>query len=242
MNATDFYNKTIGNSYDIDKSAGYQCVDLFKYFCKLYYGSYGSTGTGYADGYYKNRKTNGLLNHFNDMGSNASLQNGDWVFWGYGSKIAPKSHVAMYYNGKFLGQNQNGAQKVTLISMSTDGVIGVLRPKAYVTSSNNESSGSSSDTIYTVVKGDTLSEIATKYGTTYQKLAEYNGISNPNVITVGQQIKIPSNNSQVYYTVVKGDTLSEIAERYGTTVNQLASWNNISNVNLIVVGQKLRVK
>lgn len=50
----------------------------------------------------------------------------------------------------------------------------------------------SSDTVYTVVAGDTLSGIAAKYGTTYQKLAEYNNIANPNVITVGQKIKIPS--------------------------------------------------
>uniref|UniRef100_A0AAU8AZQ7 Cell wall hydrolase autolysin n=1 Tax=Dulem virus 37 TaxID=3145755 RepID=A0AAU8AZQ7_9CAUD len=64
------------------------------------------------------------------------------------------------------------------------------------TSSNSSSSSSTSDnsgeTIYTVVKGDTLSSIAAKYGTTYQILAEYNSISNPNVITVGQKIKIPS--------------------------------------------------
>ena len=46
--------------------------------------------------------------------------------------------------------------------------------------------------VYTVVKGDTLSAIASKYGTTYQALAEYNGIANPNVIHPGQKIKIPS--------------------------------------------------
>lgn len=44
---------------------------------------------------------------------------------------------------------------------------------------------------YTVVKGDTLSGIAAKYGTTYQKLAEENGIKNPNLIYPGQIIKIP---------------------------------------------------
>lgn len=47
------------------------------------------------------------------------------------------------------------------------------------------------ETVYTVVSGDTLSGIAAKYGTTYQILASYNGISNPNVIHVGQKIKIP---------------------------------------------------
>lgn len=47
------------------------------------------------------------------------------------------------------------------------------------------------DTVYTVKAGDTLSGIAAKYGTTYQALAEYNGLSNPNVIYPGQTIKIP---------------------------------------------------
>lgn len=47
-------------------------------------------------------------------------------------------------------------------------------------------------TVYTVKKGDTLSAIAVKYGTTYQKIAAYNGIKNPNVIRVGQKIKIPA--------------------------------------------------
>ena len=48
------------------------------------------------------------------------------------------------------------------------------------------------ETVYTVKSGDTLSGIAAKYGTTYQELAAYNGISNPNLIRVGQQIRIPA--------------------------------------------------
>lgn len=54
-------------------------------------------------------------------------------------------------------------------------------------------SSTSSDTIYTVVRGDTLSGIAAKYGTNYKTLAAYNGITDPNVIYVGQKIKIPGN-------------------------------------------------
>lgn len=48
-----------------------------------------------------------------------------------------------------------------------------------------------SETVYTVKSGDTLSGIASKYNTTYQVLADYNNISNPNVIHVGQKIRIP---------------------------------------------------
>lgn len=50
--------------------------------------------------------------------------------------------------------------------------------------------GGSSGTVYTVQKGDTLSGIAAKYGTTYQRLAELNGLSNPNLIYPGQKLKI----------------------------------------------------
>lgn len=46
-------------------------------------------------------------------------------------------------------------------------------------------------TVYVVKRGDTLSKIAYQYGTTYQELAKYNGISNPNIIKVGQEIRIP---------------------------------------------------
>ena len=51
-----------------------------------------------------------------------------------------------------------------------------------------------------------------------------------------------SSSSAVYYTVKKGDTLSKIASEYGTTVSQIVKWNNISNPNLIYIGQKFRVK
>lgn len=106
----------------------------------------------------------------------------------------------------------------------------------------------SSETIYIVKKGDTLSGIASKYGTTYQVLASYNGISNPNLIGVGQTIKIPNgtmshitNTSSRTYIVKSGDTLSSIAKKYGTTYQKIAKDNNISNPNKIYPGQKLTI-
>lgn len=56
---------------------------------------------------------------------------------------------------------------------------------------NGKEEETTTDIIYTVKAGDTLSIIAAKYNTTYQKLAEYNNIKNPNVINVGQKILIP---------------------------------------------------
>lgn len=105
------------------------------------------------------------------------------------------------------------------------------------------------DTIYVVKKGDTLIKIATKYNTTYKKLAEYNNIKNPSRINVGQKIKIPtkqttttsSKTADKVYTVKKGDTLIKIASKYGTTYKKLAEYNNIKNPSRISVGQKIKI-
>lgn len=105
----------------------------------------------------------------------------------------------------------------------------------------------SSDTTYIVQAGDTLSEIAQRFGTTYQHLADINGIANPNLIHVGQEIRIDgseptSNASEEYYTIQSGDTLSGIAECYGTTWQWLAEVNGIDNPNLIYPGKIIRVR
>ena len=54
----------------------------------------------------------------------------------------------------------------------------------------NSQAAESSKVYYTVKSGDTLSGIAKKYGTTYQKIAQLNGISNPNRIYPGQKIRV----------------------------------------------------
>ena len=99
-----------------------------------------------------------------------------------------------------------------------------------------------SENTYTVKSGDTLSGIAEKYGTTYQHLAQINGISNPNLIYPGQVIKInEATTNTTTYTVKSGDTLSGIAAMYGTTYQHLANINGISNPNLIYVGQVIKI-
>ena len=59
---------------------------------------------------------------------------------------------------------------------------------------------------------------------------------------VNKKLGINKEPAVEYYTVVKGDNLTKIAKKYGTTVNQLVSWNGIKNKNLIYPGQKLRVR
>ena len=104
------------------------------------------------------------------------------------------------------------------------------------------SSGSSTIASYTVVAGDTLSGIAQRFGTTWEALATLNNISNPNLIYPGEVLKIGSSNAITKtYIVRQGDTLSEIAQRFGTTWQKLASLNNISNPNLIYPGEIIKL-
>ena len=97
---------------------------------------------------------------------------------------------------------------------------------------------------YTVRSGDTLSSIASKFGTNYQALASLNGLSNPNLIYVGQVLRVngSANAGSVYYTVRAGDNLSAIASRYGTSYQSIASLNGLANPNLIYAGQTLKIK
>lgn len=93
--------------------------------------------------------------------------------------------------------------------------------------------------IYVVKWGDTLNQIAKRYGTTASTLAMENNIPNPNLIYVGQKIVIMLSNSTSTYIVKKGDTLNKIAQDFQTTVSTIVSLNNIPNPNLIYPGQKL---
>ncbi len=114
---------------------------------------------------------------------------------------------------------------------------------------------------HVVQPGENLFRIALRYGTTWPVLAQANGITNPNLIYVGQTLIIPGSGSvvvppaptavpaqpqpqpqpggQTSYTVVAGDNLSRIAVKFGTTVSAIVQANNIVNPNLIYVGQVL---
>jgi putative chitinase len=117
----------------------------------------------------------------------------------------------------------------------------------------NISGGGGAQT-YTVRSGDTLSGIASRFGTTVAALASRNGIANPNLIYAGQRLVVGAGAAPVTttptpaprpgsstYSVQPGDTLSGIAARFRTSVSTLASINGISNPNRIYVGQTIRL-
>lgn len=125
-----------------------------------------------------------------------------------------------------------------------------LDDNSEIPNTENPNGNYNTETIYyTVQRGDTLWAIARKYGTTIQEIAQMNGIKNVNLIYPGEVLRIHTNSNvpgsesngvgKTYYTIKRGDTLWGISRRYGTTVQNLVSWNNIQNPNLIYPGQRL---
>ncbi len=106
---------------------------------------------------------------------------------------------------------------------------------------------------HVVRAGETLNSIASAHGVSAAALARANGISNPNLIKIGQRLVIPGGSSAASssggtasaggakYVVRSGDTLGSIAQRLGVSASALASTNGISNPDRIYVGMVLRV-
>ena len=100
---------------------------------------------------------------------------------------------------------------------------------------------------YTVKKGDTLWDIAVNNGTTVEQLMQDNNLTSA-LIFPGDKLTYNTTVAQVaqakeqgYYTVVLGDTLGKVADRFGVSVDELVKLNNLSNPNLIYVGTVLKV-
>jgi len=101
-------------------------------------------------------------------------------------------------------------------------------------------------TIHVVQPSEHLTAIANRYGTTPQAIGSANNLVNMNLLYVGQRLTIPGSTSpaaqsNTYYVVDPGDTLSAIAARYGTTTQGLVDANGLASANLIYVGQRLLI-
>ena len=103
-------------------------------------------------------------------------------------------------------------------------------------------------TVHVVQPGENLFRIALRYNTTVQAIAQASGIANPWFIYVGQQLTIPVAGGgggiappSTTHVVQPGETLYLIAARFSTTVQALMVANNLSNPNLIYVGQVLKI-
>jgi len=108
-------------------------------------------------------------------------------------------------------------------------------------------------TDHVVQPGENLFRIGLQYGLSWVTLAQYNGITNPNNIVVGQTIKIPCpgttppppptppTDNVTYYTVQPGDNLYQIGLKFGVSWVEIAEANGLVNPNQIYAGQVLKI-
>lgn len=147
-------------------------------------------------------------------------------------------------------------QLVNLNSLSNPDLI-VSGTTLTITSDTPATSPASSVDVrqHVVMAGETLYKIAQQYGMTVDSLAQINNLANPDVIVPGTVLKIPAVSSSATRTatlpstaqdvtlhlVAAGETLTQIANKYHVTLAALTSVNNITDPNLIEVGDLLRI-
>jgi len=153
--------------------------------------------------------------------------------------VAPSSDSAPATTSTTVATAAAVATTTTPVAASTTAVTATTEPVADVPQS------------VTVEKGDSLSKIAKRYGTTIDALVRINELCDANQIFVGQVIVLEDPDSEAddageqvetaIVTVQAGDSLSKIAKRHDTTVEEMMALNDIDDPNLLFVGQELLI-
>lgn len=188
---------------------------------------------------------------FADTISDANLIKNDWeklaeavtkaiVEYAGGKYVAPldsnyytvKSGDSLWSISRKFGVSVDELKKVNNLSSN---LLSIGQNLIIPGKKNNTSSNE-----YVVKKGDTLYGIANKYNVSVDNLKSYNNLSTDS-LSIGQIIKIPDNKvNSNEYVVKSGDSLYSISRKYGVSVDELMSVNNLKST-VLSVGQVLKI-
>ncbi|KAA3632216.1 MAG: LysM peptidoglycan-binding domain-containing protein, partial [Calditrichaeota bacterium] len=108
-------------------------------------------------------------------------------------------------------------------------------------SNSSKSSNSSTAKTYKVKSGDTLWDIARKFGTTTASIRNQNSLGRSSRIYPGQILNVNTNVNYVWHKVRRGETLSSIAQRYRTSIARIRANNNIDDPHTLQIGTNLKI-
>jgi membrane-bound lytic murein transglycosylase D len=108
---------------------------------------------------------------------------------------------------------------------------------------NSKTAVKNSDGKHTVRSGDTIWEVARKYGTSASQIREWNGLTSSSRIYPGQELIVAGSEtaSYVIHLVEAGDTLGRIARKYGTTIARILAQNKVNNPDALEIGKQLKI-
>lgn len=233
INIIKNYNPTYPVVIDIEKSDRTKnvekdiLVDITKTICQMIEDS----------GYYVMIYAN--LDYLNNKLNDTSLDKYDkWLAQWNNKPTYSKSFGIWQYSSKGNVPGINGNVDLNVAYKDYPSIIKTKKlSKSNDLKDNNFNNTSITSKVvnYVVKKNDTLIKIAKKYNTDYKKIASYNNIVNANKIFAGQVIKIPNtlleDMSPSTYVVKKGDTLVDIAKKYGI------SWKELYTKNKDIIGK-----
>lgn len=250
------------NGRGFNEGYGLQCVAGFKQFMFSLSGRVVATRTGGASGY-ANQVGEIQALGFTWYAGQAGMKDGDWAIFGGGTY----GHVAMYYQGKFFGQNQGSGNiyvgnAFNLMDLGgyRNSIIGYYRPNIW--NGTASAPAASSKAVNDQVVADVLRGV---YGSGNDRVArlqaagynpaEVQAAVNSRVAAQAPRISAPASTGYVQrstgsYVVRRGDTLGDIALRngwHGTSglfgnsgyTQRLAERNGIVNRGLIYPGQRI---
>jgi len=133
-----------------------------------------------------------------------------------------------------------------------------LRTSSYSHETFQPDSQVTSETVvHRVSRGENLSRLARQYGTTVEAIQSLNGLGGRSLLRIGQRLEIPSGTSPnfqiagqesrtepgatIVHRVNRGDNLSRLAQRYGTTVRSIQSANGLGSRTLLRIGQRVEI-
>lgn len=157
-------------------------------------------------------------------GSYYTIQPGD-SWWSIANRFGMDMYQLAQLNGMSINTVIHPGQKIK--------VKGTIKNGAKPVKNTNTS-------FYVVKPGDSWWSIAAKHGLSMYALAQRNGRTIYSMLHPGDKLTIRQTVIATRaYTVRRGDTLSGISARLGVSVNSLASFNHIRNINWIYIGQRL---